>query len=727
MPSLSRPSSSATRIDRGPIRWWWIGLGALLHGLVTGGWGQLIRDERHLGVLLPGVVVSAVWLAGRRHGETPWLIGALIISGSVGWHWAGQVWWLAVALAVVGALIPLLVRMGYGLLRRLRRARSWTASAAELAVAGLIISVIGGLVLVPSHGLDAMLPAATAHFLGVMAVAPAVVAWKRRFRRLASQPLSASTVAEALIITAITLTLAAGLVTGLVDDEHHALVAFFSFPIVMWSCVRFGAHGGFAVTAALALASAGAERIQVMLVVVDRPMARVEDSQAYLLCLVLSSAFLTAIIADLQRAWRRAGRDRIDQLRLQRELLTTRDTFEQVFSDLPDAILVLHRPHGAVAELNTAFAQLTGLQRDQVLGRSILELDLWEGTGDDAALRRALVEGRSEVRLNVHLRTTIPPDRERERQAFSVDQLSETASTSRIIRPDFRDSEGSRIALSPPTHGGVVADLSLRSATIGGQPHLVVVLRGVAERLHLEDALRRALDDAERASRAKDEFLAQMSHELRTPMHGIIGMSELLKEEPIDGQAREMAVAIHTASRSLLGVINDILDLSRLAGGYLRLAPAPFRLDGLLQEVSTLLRQTAHAKGIDLRCLIDGAPGERIGDALRLRQILLNLAGNAVKFTDQGRVEIRVTPWADQRWRFAVSDTGPGIPEELHAQLFEPFFQVDGGATRRHEGTGLGLAISRKLVELMGGRLGVDSAPGRGATFWFEVVLPPAG
>ena len=241
--------------------------------------------------------------------------------------------------------------------------------------------------------------------------------------------------------------------------------------------------------------------------------------------------------------------------------------------------------------------------------------------------------------------------------------------------------------------------------------------------------LHSALSRANQLSRLKSEFVATMSHEIRTPMNGVIGMSELLLETPLSPLQYEYAEAVRLSGQSLLGVINDVLDFSKIEAGKMALDTSDFSLLALVENVSTLLRAQAEAKGISLVTYVDGTlPLMLLGDEMRLRQVLLNLVGTALKFTASGQVSVNVEAEADHgdevRIRFEVADTGIGIESAAAESLFEPFRQADASTTRRFGGTGLGLAISRSLVDMMNGRIGVDSAAGIGSTFWFVVTLP---
>jgi PAS domain S-box-containing protein len=331
-----------------------------------------------------------------------------------------------------------------------------------------------------------------------------------------------------------------------------------------------------------------------------------------------------------------------------------------------------------------------------------------------------------------------------ELHGLSIDALLPSAHTTET-RPG-----GTRITSIGRRRDGTVfpVEITLTAMAIHGERLLNAVVRDATDERRQAEAIRqhiqrledvsaslrrqsveleRERDRAEAAARAKSEFLAMMSHEIRTPMNGILATAELVLDGAMTVEQAEQMRIIRTSGEALLQVINQILDFSKIEAGKLTLDRTAFDVAGVLDAVRVLVAPAAERKGLELRVAAAGSCPRLLGDPFRLQQIVLNLAANAIKFTERGEVAVEASGTLDgERWRLriAVRDTGIGIDAEAQARLFAPFAQADVSTTRRYGGTGLGLVICKRLIELMGGTIGVDSTPGWGSTFWIELPLP---
>jgi signal transduction histidine kinase/DNA-binding response OmpR family regulator len=305
--------------------------------------------------------------------------------------------------------------------------------------------------------------------------------------------------------------------------------------------------------------------------------------------------------------------------------------------------------------------------------------------------------------------------------------LEVRSQAARIAHADGSSTFDQEIAAETGSHWIAWKEVTVRDGT-GRIVETQRVGRDVTARVAAEQALAVAREKAEAASRAKSRFLAVVSHEVRTPLNGVLGMADLLLETGLSPEQQTYARAMKTSGEALLALIEEILDFSKIEAGRLDLESIPFDLAALVTDVVELLAPRAQAKGIEIAADIDDHIPIRVaGDAARLRQVLLNLAGNAVKFTDAGGVSVVVEREVPDRTRFLVKDTGPGIEPEAQARIFNEFEQGDSTLARRHDGTGLGLAIASRIVERMGGEIGLSSKAEQGSSFNFTIELPAVG
>jgi PAS domain S-box-containing protein len=373
-----------------------------------------------------------------------------------------------------------------------------------------------------------------------------------------------------------------------------------------------------------------------------------------------------------------AEQRKLDQ-RLRDQQFYTRSLIESNI----DALMTTD-PAGIITDVNKQMEALTGCTRDELIGAPFKD-HFTDPERADAGIKRV---------------------------------LSEKKVTDYELTARARDGKQTVVSYNAAT----IYD---RNRTLQG---VFAAARDVTERKRVEAELQQAKAMAETASQTKSDFLASMSHEIRTPMNAIIGIADLLAKTPLSPEQDRYVQIFRRAGDNLLNLVNDILDLSKVEASQLELERTAFSLHDLLAKVREMVADRAHEKGLALACEVaPDAPDDLIGDPTRLRQVLLNLLGNAIKFTESGQVALRVAPDAGSSapgtLRFTISDTGIGIPGEKLGAVFERFTQADSSTTRRYGGTGLGLTISKRLVELMGGCLRVESDVGKGSVFSFAVPL----
>ena len=371
-------------------------------------------------------------------------------------------------------------------------------------------------------------------------------------------------------------------------------------------------------------------------------------------------------------------RDVGDRKRMEARVSELLDLNQKIIMESPVGI-VAYKASGECVLANPAYARILGGPLDDVLATNFRQLASWANTGLLEAAQDALATGQPR-HVSAHHQTSF--GREVWAEAFFAPFIS------------------------------------------GGDRHLLVIKNDVTEQVRINDQLALARDKAEAASRAKSEFVANMSHEIRTPMNAIMGLSRLLENSPLDARERDYVGKIKLSAQSLLGILNDILDFSKIEAGRLELEHTSFSLDQTLRAISAVMSTNARDKGIEtVFQMAPDVPSGLVGDPLRLQQVLLNLTGNAVKFTEQGEVVLSIVKRGEDSdgvvLEFSVKDTGIGIAPESQGGLFAAFSQADSSTSRKYGGTGLGLTISARLVALMGGSITFTSEPGKGSDFRF--------
>lgn len=405
-------------------------------------------------------------------------------------------------------------------------------------------------------------------------------------------------------------------------------------------------------------------------------------SLVYILIALLSSSLLSVLIW-IARSTAQENRTQIELAKSRSELQYNRSAFNAIVGQVKDYAAFLLDPVGTILTWNQGAQLIKGYSPDEIIGKNFCifySKDDQQAQVPQQGLQKAIKYGHWEA----------------EGWRFRKD--------------------GSRFWA-----GVTITPISDQSGQLSG---FIKLTRDLTERKKAQEAIEFARDEAIKANALKSQFVATISHEIRTPLSGVVGLAELLATDPkLDSEARDCAATMFDASKQLLTVLNDLLDFSKLEAGRIQIEQVPLRPKDILDEVLTLQKPKAQQKNLAVTVRLDASlPSYVIGDPIKIRQTLTNLIHNAIKFTEQGGIEISAEK-QDGKMRFSVTDTGIGIPEEIHSKLFKPFTQADASTTRKFGGTGLGLSISKQYVELMGGDIGVSSEPNHGSTFWFVVPL----
>ncbi len=645
----------------------------------------LIPNNMALTLMWPIDGIAAALIAAATRRERPFLLIGFLVAYQLAELTSALPPWLAAALGVLHVAVAAGLGAALTAGGRQQLPSEGLVAGGRFLLLCLITTVVYSTVAAYFASFTSAVPIgllwgrlAAAQLIGLLVATPVCLALLHR-QRLGRAPItlkrrSSSTfgpLVESFMLTVLVIVGTLAITIGKLPLPAEVLLPTLTVPVLLWAAVRGGSLLVVSLVGVIALTAtstfvdgAGSEILSNL-----SPQVRILVLQMYLALLTLSSLALCGLLQEVRRSAAQAA--------------SSAQQIASIYALVPDPLMVTRLADGLVLDVNPGFQTLLGWQLSELMGRTTTEVGLWQY-----------------------------PDN-RQRLVAALGANGEFSSLEMVTK----HRNGTSVAI----------EVSGRIIERDGESCILSVIRDVTLRRRQELDLRLAKESAESADRAKSEFLAHMSHEIRTPMNGIMGMTELLLDGPLNVEDREIAETILHSSRSLLTVINDILDLSRLDADRLHLEANAFSPRQVVAEVVALMRHTAEAKRLTLTSDLPGdLPPLVIGDATRLRQVLVNLVGNALKFTVTGSVliTVEVEPAPVPRWHFHIRDSGPGIASALLPKLFTPFFQAGDLSTRHHDGTGLGLAICKRIVTRMGGDIGVTSVPNVGSTFWFHVPLP---
>jgi PAS domain S-box-containing protein len=410
---------------------------------------------------------------------------------------------------------------------------------------------------------------------------------------------------------------------------------------------------------------------------------------------ILLLSFLTSIILHIARLNSRLRKTAIElkeefsqRIKTEKVLRESNEKFRIIANSVLDALIMIDNS-GNIVSWNPAAQQIFGYSLEEVMGRNVHDLLM-----------------------------PVKYQEQHEKPYKEFQKSGKGDAIGKVVELTAKRKDGSEFPI----------EMALSTILIDDKYWATAIVRDITERMKTQMEIKKAKEAAEQASVVKSQFLANMSHEIRTPLNGVIGMTGLLLDTDLDQEQREFAEIVQTSGESLLTVINDILDFSKIEADKLELETVDFKLRTTVEEVTDILTTRLAEKDIEFGCLVDSnVPDCLLGDTTRLRQILINLANNAIKFTEEGEVAIRIALVRESTDQaelvISVTDTGIGIEPEKIRALFGSFSQLDSSTTRKYGGTGLGLAISKRLVEMMGGQIEVESEPGKGSTFRFNAIF----